>query len=706
MAAIPPPPPGGPVVPPAPPGTGARVGPTAGPINYLEKFQRAPDALHGNYQALLAPYASNSGNDHATLLTRLVTSSELVPKVFLALVDEGGGSYRTRTLHRIRLYPQHPVVPSHWDGRGLTFMGDVLPGNFVSIGLFPDTAFDVVGPVTVPTIPQADASLAGNAGQDVLLPFANGAANTENISVRHVVRVPHAYVPLVMQRNLSPRELWTQLGGAIRNDGREADCGIILQWIRAALCLQPDPLDGANFLAPVVSLGTAANVLQQLAADEDLQRYRWETLTSDLPALDPTRLAPTDQFVALLAAMRQERAAERAADAAARAAASGPKMPSAVFPTTTSRWMRLTRTLNERDLPPLYHRWATATKGERRQVFADLVEERGNEYDAATAVVPIVSKELYEIVLHGRFAPRPHEMDDLTLGLHPFTTGYFDDETGTEVRVRAQRFDTMMNGNAAPSLAEQDTFTTKEVPIPASVFGGGLQIKGCSVVLDVVLGNADPLAASYRAFCTRDWPSMEAILQLCATHDLDISSNVMPGILRWIQVHIGDYFQDLQRGNNQPELPNFRDLVRITQRRTFNLLPPLPFRYRVTTPASDGPTRGAAPVPAPAPAPALPGRGGAMVTNPSINRTWKTAFDNARRRLVELRSLAPVFANGAEVCLSYHLRGTCYDNCARAGTHRALNQQERTLMGTFCRDVLTSPAPAPAPAAPAPSPAA
>ena len=57
-----------------------------------------------------------------------------------------------------------------------------MPGNHISVGLFPQTVFDIVGPFTVSTKAQTDASLAAGVGQDVILPFAAGAANTEVVS--------------------------------------------------------------------------------------------------------------------------------------------------------------------------------------------------------------------------------------------------------------------------------------------------------------------------------------------------------------------------------------------------------------------------------------------------------------------------------------------------------------------------------------------
>lgn len=88
-------------------------------------------------------------------------------------------------------------------------------------------------------------------------------------------------------------------------------------------------------------------------------------------------------------------------------------------------------------------------------------------------------------------------MDDLKLVLHPFTTGHFNNSGGSIVLGRAEQYDVMLSGTGSPTLTKQAAFSTKDVPIPGNIFSGGLQTKGCSVVLDVALGLADLMAANY-----------------------------------------------------------------------------------------------------------------------------------------------------------------------------------------------------------------
>ena len=56
-----------------------------------------------------------------------------------------------------------------------------------------------------------------------------------------------------------------------------------------------------------------------------------------------------------------------------------------------------------------------------------------------------------------------------------------------------------------------------------------------------------------------------------------------------------------------------------------------------------------------------------------------------------LRQHAPCWTvNGTsqEVCLSYHLRGVCYDNCQRAATHIQPSRTQRATLGKLKEDHL------------------
>jgi len=522
--------------PPAPLGA-PLVGP--GPTTtYLQLYRDRQDALGGEYAPLYVPYVVNARRTPQELRDRLLSLSEVVPKAFLALVVDDDGVCRTRTLHRVQRYQSHPVTTSIWDGRAFAFCGDVLPGNHIDMVEFPADPFALVGESVLPTVTHTTALLAAHPHQGHILPLPAGAQDTEQLNARYFVQIPQAYLPLLLTRRLTPRELWEQVVQAIIADNRQQACEVFVTWARVALVLRPDPADPANFLPPANCLGQARAHLAPAAVDEALQQHRWSLLTQDLPALDPQRLSQSDQVLAVLAALRQDRAAERAADAATAAAAKQPKLPSEAFPLTVPVWMLACGVSSERHLPPLYHHWAQAAKGERRAVFVRLLEQRAAEAGAATTIVPVVSKELLETVLFGKLAPAVYEADDLRLGLQPFSCGYVLDTRGGIVESRAASYDLMLAGLAAPTMEEQAQLSTKEVPFPATSYAAGIQLRGCSLVLDVVLGKDNLLAQAYRTLCTLDWPQMEAVLNVSAVYDPNLEANVLPPILRWVQIQV------------------------------------------------------------------------------------------------------------------------------------------------------------------------
>ena len=61
------------------------------------------------------------------------------------------------------------------------------------------------------------------------------------------------------------------------------------------------------------------------------------------------------------------------------------------------------------------------------------------------------------------------------------------------------------------------------------------------------------------------------------------------------------------------------------------------------------------------------------------NGDWLAKFVASPKLVSALKELA----GRLPLCLSYHLRGTCCDNCRDKASHRALTTTERTTMQTF-----------------------
>ena len=216
----------------------------------------------------------------------------------------------------------------------------MLPGNHIELLRFPGNAFEVTGTQVVPTVAGMHTLLAATPTATSVGPFHDGDPDTQVIHSRNVLPVPPAYINIVPDKTLTPRELWDQLGGSIIADGREEECQLLMESLLMGLTRRPGATTTDLPRGPLNSLGSLPMVYPVMRVDAALQHHRWEILRSDLPALDPSRLAPSDQMVGLVEALRTEQAAARHEQAEARNQASAPKEPSEAFPQTAVLWRR------------------------------------------------------------------------------------------------------------------------------------------------------------------------------------------------------------------------------------------------------------------------------------------------------------------------------------------------------------------------------
>ena len=315
---------------------------------YAEHYAALPDDLQGCYDLLLAPYDPASGRSHQQLLHRLLSMSDTSPKAFVGLVEHSG-SYCTVLVHRITLFKSHPVDVSDWDGKALGFGGDVMPGNHIELMEVPDDTFAVAPEHIVPTLGNVNHLLSGNPAVEVLGPFTAGDPDTEPLKCRKMVPVPAAYLPGGGGG-----------GGAIIADAKEVECGVLLNWIRAALTARSSaaPPPPPTMLASPILLGRLSEVFPPIRVEPVLQAHRWEVLRTDLPALDPSRLDPPDQMASLVDVLRLENAATRQDQVEARARVAAPKTPTSAFPQYATMWRRNLGAADDGGLPHIYHLWA------------------------------------------------------------------------------------------------------------------------------------------------------------------------------------------------------------------------------------------------------------------------------------------------------------------------------------------------------------
>ena len=240
----------------------------------------------------------------------------------------------------------------------------------------------------------------------------------------------------------------------------------------------------------------------------------------------------------------------------------------------------------------------------------------------------------------------------------------------------------MLLGHTTPSLAEQQQLSTKDIPIPTTIYELATQLACTSTVLDVALGESHPLATTIRQFMMVDWPNMEATLHTM----MEDPTIILPLLLRWLQRHMVVYFRGVSTGRPL-SLPHLEQLVEIVEFQSFHLLPPMPQRY-VSANAEETPAPEQSNRRGMGPSGSNNRDPGEWVTNTNPINQFVSAYSESGRRIADLWGAAPQTTDrstgqAVEICLSYHLRGSCYANCQRASTHRNLSMAERRLMSTF-----------------------
>jgi hypothetical protein len=76
------------------------------------------------------------------------------------------------------------------------------------------------------------------------------------------------------------------------------------------------------------------------------------------------------------------------------------------------------------------------------------------------------------------------------------------------------------------------------------------------------------------------------------------------------------------------------------------------------------------------------------VVNDTLSAAFKSKFEASNRTLRDLRDNTP----RTHLCLSYHLRGGCYDNCGRAASHKPLSASDRSTLMDYITAHLAPPA--------------
>ena len=664
----------------AAPGQPALLPAPPAPTTYRERFASKGDLYAGNASPFLHAHRPEAALAPAVVMQTALTLHDDIPDVY-AYQDHDTGAIRT--VHRISTTASIPGVPSAWDGIVFAFEGDVMAGARINLVQMPAQPFHLTNAVHAPTADALNAHWANLAvGAAFVGPFQAGDADTTEVVTRRMMPVPYSYVALMHTQILTPRQAWQTVGMQVLADNQGANCQHFVDWLRVACTFRQGGADPAT---------KQPSALTVPLADEALHKEAWNWLIQDLPALAPQsndNLA--SQMVATSAAIRQEMALQRLDKEEARLEAKAPKTMTEAYPAMATSLRRLCGVPTD-DVLPLFWRILASLGGKKHQALAalqQLVTERANEPESARKTI-VVSVALFECVSQFRLGA---EVDNIMDGVSPFLvvpTTYYK---AAATRIECNNYSMLTEGGNTASLNEIRQLSDTKMNVPQDPLQLMSFVGGYSVFVDVIFGVDHAAAVRLREHYSF-WEDMAPRLVGA------VLPTELPGIctliMRSIQLTTIGYINRAQRVGVNDAGPSYQYIEDAANNRTWQNLSQLPPRYLEETTKSK-PSAPAVPTPtwsATSATSTITTASGTERTNTRVDASdnqkvaaWHSRFAASAKTVTELKANTdrPTTVQGNhKLCLSFHLRGTCFDNCGDKATHRTLAPPEHKAMDAF-----------------------
>ena len=687
--------------------------PTA-PTTYREVFADGTrDIVFGHPAEYLAGYRFVDGGGQpvptpAALRDQTVLLCDRQPMAFLCMVARLDDAVEVKILHRFMRYMELPGEPTTgFRDRVLGLLGDIRPNQYPVVDV-PSTIMHLVGTqVRVPTLEAMTGILATWDGSAFLGPYTEADPLTEVVRPRNVQLVPSRYASLLVHRdNVSPKQAYAEIAGAIQADGNEVACADILTWLRTACTCR----GGAG---PQAALPVVLHPLNPVHLPNAVYEYVSGKVLADLPSLRIRNSANSGAGVGAteIATVVQALASARGVDERSKE----PRTIREAYKETYPTLMRYCRVQTAKEVAPLWDRLANAHKGEQQtilqQEFAKVCAHRRLNPELGCPVVTTALKQMVMSFNFTGFGP-----DDLSTGCNPFQVTYvgaMDYYQAQEAAGMAQQLDQGLHG---ATLADIQAIKEKEkVRFPTDLHQVGTTLHRYAVLVQTLFQSATELPHPFVKAVWRLATGYQGKLPfiLDRYHGLGSSPLIQYAypsrILRYVQVRAYEYLRFINTSPNEDlewnvdNAPDFEPMLMDLQRGTFhtsNNWMPLPAAYVVAPATTYLATRSTGTV---ATASTTTGGGGASVTSGvSALTTATTTPSNTQTRIPNPNNDAAfnnltlrgalgtlVRANrpprndaGNEFCVGWWCKGGCYSSCGRRDAHvpfASTGERERLL---------------------------
>jgi len=702
--------------------------------HYSELFGSDAFDPHNNdsegYASLLASFRTNNRAPSNAHLNRYVGDAQSdYPQAFVRVVKDTIGGPCYEVVHAVVRYPTLMGRPTAWDGRLFAFSGDVFEG-LISTVEFPAAAFEIANTgnaVNVPaTIARALELLAAEPTDQALKLLADGQAQIRGVTVRYMIPLPHAYVPLLFGRRRTIRSGFAAVAQLIEQRGDAVNLPHMVEWFLGSLMLAAD---GTSVLT--------GNPLIIPQADMSLNRHRRGVLVAHLPGLARPPVEPGSAIQAQMAAHMYDLVEEsrRTREEAARHAdkQSAPRSVAKYFGEAGANTLCILCNVDySEELPPV---WAALAANSRhdRSTLERFISDRSHEAKLDRGC-PVVSPELVKKLLSLEWSGM--NSDDLSAGIQPFALILPDSADGHGAQEMAASYDLLMEASTTTQLTDVQKLRQSKVRVPLNHQEAGAQLTAALLVWVTVLGTEHPFAVSLAAMVTEFVTSayhygnrIDQIPSEKITHGVPRPAL----LLRYVQLRSVMYWRTAKSQRRLPVTPpDFAEVLRKIDIQDHSWIPTIPTKYwsRVQNPgvprlnpmvewfsqlsqltgghSSDGSSFTPTPI-APATGSAgggSSGNGGSggsqnpgptrerqtKQTNPGISQILQPFKDKAtagtiRDAIARGGGPSKVSRNGVEIpmCVSYHLRGECWSGCSRAADHGPHSVEEDTALAAWCQ---------------------
>jgi len=570
---------------------------------------------------------------------------------------------------------------ANWENSLLAFTGDARRTQTPHVVKIPENFLDVdKKPLRVPLWATAVAWSSTEAANDHFLPeVPEGAPDNEfaTVLLRKAMWVPPGLAGVFMDKAVLPSKAIPAVAAAIaaNDEGADADDYDAFLWWLTAAAME----SGANRLARQALTGPGGNAKFTDTIEGQVKRdlRGWGRSTTQVPG--GTQFTTPQSQAQFIADFLQQHSTLQQAQGPPVDPTPKTKLPSDRWPVQLDRILRLTGCATEASLPAVWHDMAQVTHRDVRGV----VEQICQKVATTTKLwCPVITANLSRKIANVEFAMG--DTENLDGGLHPFAVTYRD-KASVAAQMQLNQVHDQVNQGVMAGLADiQAMHRADKAFLPLTNIQCNRTLQAFGLILAVVCGTTSVVYKDYRKYFIDDWSAVEESLQNQAAAD----PWAFAKYLRWIQLEIAAYWEAADNHGDYSSTADFAALHKAIKRRNNNWIPELPPQY---LPKSSGTPTGATPAAAGTGggAPAPPTSARKYVKNPKPVEALVAVGTKLGRITGALKKAnftfdqVPTHTNGTQPCLSWHLKGGCYNDCTRTAQHVSLSKSEEGRLLAF-----------------------